>query len=64
MIESGARVVARLVPGDGPQTRLLPDSLRILKARGSMAILDGDFARDLAAVIESHREPLDPPSRD
>jgi antitoxin (DNA-binding transcriptional repressor) of toxin-antitoxin stability system len=61
-IESNERVVARLLPGDAPRTRLLSESLKILKERGSTVTLDGDFGRDLEEVINSHREPMNPPA--
>ncbi len=32
-----------------------PDKLR------STAVMDADFAEDVEAAIESHREPLEPP---
>jgi antitoxin (DNA-binding transcriptional repressor) of toxin-antitoxin stability system len=64
LIESNARVVARLLPGDEPRPRLLSESLRILKERGSTVTLDGDFGRDLEDVIIGHREPLNPPKWD
>ena len=64
LIESNARVVARLLPGDPPRPRLLSESLKILKERGSTVTLDGDFGRDLEEVINSHREPLNPPAWD
>jgi len=64
LIESNARVIARLLPGDVPRTRLLSESLRILKERGSTVTLDGDFGRHLEEVINSHREPMNPPAWD
>jgi antitoxin (DNA-binding transcriptional repressor) of toxin-antitoxin stability system len=64
LIESDARVVARLLPGDAPRPRLLSESLQILKQRGSTVILDGGFERDLEEVIASHRGPLNPPAWD
>ena len=63
-IESNARVVARILPGDAPRPRLLSESLRILKERGSAVTLDGEFGRDLEDVINSHREPMNPPAWD
>lgn len=39
--------------------RLLSESLRLAKEHGSTATLDGDFGRDLEAVINSHPEPLE-----
>jgi antitoxin (DNA-binding transcriptional repressor) of toxin-antitoxin stability system len=38
--------------------RRLSESLRLAQEHGSKATLDGDFALDLEAVIESHPEPL------
>jgi len=64
LIESDKRVVARLLPGEEPRPRLLSETIRILEKRGSSVTLDGDFARDLEEVINSHREPLDPPAWD
>jgi antitoxin (DNA-binding transcriptional repressor) of toxin-antitoxin stability system len=63
-IESNARVVARLLPGDAPPPRFLSESLRILKVRGATVTLDGEFGRDLEEIIRSHREPLSPPAWD
>lgn len=63
-IESDARVIARLLPGDMPEPRLLSDSLKILSDRGVNVTLDGEFGRDLEEIIRSHREPLNPPSWD
>ena len=39
--------------------RRLSESLRLAKEHGSSATLDGDFGRDLEAVINSHPEPLE-----
>ncbi len=61
-IESNARVVARLLPGDAPLPRVLSDSLKILRKRGATVTLDGEFGRDLEEIIRSHREPLSPPA--
>jgi hypothetical protein len=44
--------------------RLLSESLRIARERASDAVIDSDFAKDVEAAIESHREPLDPPAWD
>jgi antitoxin (DNA-binding transcriptional repressor) of toxin-antitoxin stability system len=63
-IESNERVVARVLPADAPKPRLLSESLRILKQRGSAVTLDGDFGRDIEEAIASHREPLNPPDWD
>lgn len=50
---------ARQEPG-----RLLSDIIASAEARGSTATLDGDFERDLEEIINSHREPFDPPQWD
>ena len=63
-IKADARVVARILPGDPPRPRLLSESLEILKERGSTVTLDGDFARDLEEIVNSHREPLNPQAWD
>ena len=43
--------------------RLLSES-PLAKARDSTAVMDADFAKDLEAAIECHREPLNPPEWD
>jgi antitoxin (DNA-binding transcriptional repressor) of toxin-antitoxin stability system len=43
---------------------LLSEAIARAEARGSTATIDEDFARDVAAAIEAHREPLDPPAWD
>ncbi len=42
-------------------TRRLAESLRMAREYSSPATLDGGFAADLGAVINSHREPLNTP---
>ena len=61
--ERGKLPIATVRPVD-PPVRLLSESLRLARAHASTATLDGDFARDLEAAINSHREPLNPPSWD
>ena len=63
VIERDAEAVAVIRPA-APQVRLLSESLRMAKERGSHATLDGKFSRDLEAVISSHREPLTPTAWD
>jgi len=63
VIESDKLPVAVVRPAE-PHVRLLSESLRLAKAHASRATLDKDFARDLEAAIESHREPLNPPAWD
>jgi antitoxin (DNA-binding transcriptional repressor) of toxin-antitoxin stability system len=49
-----------------PQFRGRPidEYIALAKARGSHATLDDDFTKDLEDIINSHREPLTPPSWD
>ena len=69
-IRAGTEVV--IESGDVPIAVLAPPPvfLRTLKERiallpeDSSAVMDEDFARDVAAAIEAHREPLDPPAWD
>jgi antitoxin (DNA-binding transcriptional repressor) of toxin-antitoxin stability system len=63
VIENGKLPVAVVRPAE-PHVRLLSESLRLAKEHGSTAVMDADFARDVEAAIESHREPLDPPEWD
>ena len=60
VIENDSRPVAVVRPAE-PPVRLLSESLRLAREHRSTATLDGDFARDVTAAIESHREPLNPP---
>jgi prevent-host-death family protein len=60
VIENNARPVAVVRPAE-PYVRLLSESLRLAREHGSSATLDEDFAKDVEAAIESHREPLNPP---
>ena len=63
VIESDKLPIAVVRPAE-PHVRLLSESLRLAKEHASTATLDEDFARDLEAAINSHREPLDPPAWD
>jgi antitoxin (DNA-binding transcriptional repressor) of toxin-antitoxin stability system len=63
VIEHDARPVAVVRPAE-PHVRLLSESLRLAREHGSTATLDGDFGRDLEEVVNSHREPLNPPAWD
>lgn len=63
VIEHEAQPVAVVRPAE-PHVRLLSDSLRLAREHGSTATLDPDFAKDVEAAIESHREPLSPPAWD
>jgi antitoxin (DNA-binding transcriptional repressor) of toxin-antitoxin stability system len=59
VIENDSSPIAVLRPAGDPNLRLLSESLRLAREHGSTATLDGGFAADLEAVINSHREPLE-----
>jgi prevent-host-death family protein len=61
VIGDDARPVAVVHPAE-PHIRLLSESLRLAKEHASTLTLDADFPSDLEEVINSHREPLNPPS--
>ena len=61
VIESDARPVAVLRSADSQPGRLLSESIGLL-SEDSTAVIDPDFAKDVEAGIESHREPLNPPA--
>ena len=63
VIEHASRPIAVVRPAE-PSVRLLSESLRLAREHGSTATLDADFAKDVEAAIESHREPLNPPAWD
>ncbi|MGH9327383.1 MAG: hypothetical protein ACRD2B_11965 [Terriglobia bacterium] len=63
VIEHDSQPVAVVHPAESP-VRLLSESLRLAREHGSTTTLDADFARDVEAAIESHREPLDSPAWD
>jgi antitoxin (DNA-binding transcriptional repressor) of toxin-antitoxin stability system len=63
VIEQDHRPVAVLMPSK-PAGRLISEIVADLKARGSNAVMDDDFARDVAEVIKAQRHPWNPPSWD
>jgi antitoxin (DNA-binding transcriptional repressor) of toxin-antitoxin stability system len=76
-VRAGAEIVIDVQGPEGPEPivvamrpskpqpgRLLSESIALAEAHGSTVTLDGDFARDLEEVINSHREPLNPPAWD
>jgi prevent-host-death family protein len=64
IIEHEARPVATVRSAEPYPGRLLSESIALAKAHGSTVTLDGDFGADLEAVVNSHREPLNPPAWD
>ena len=63
VVEQGHRPVA-VIKSSKPAGRLISEVLADLKARGSMAVMDDEFARDVEEGIKAHREPWNPPSWD
>jgi antitoxin (DNA-binding transcriptional repressor) of toxin-antitoxin stability system len=55
--DASAAVVLRVA--DERPVRRLSESLRLAKEHGSTVTLDGGFAADLEAVVNSHPEPLE-----
>jgi antitoxin (DNA-binding transcriptional repressor) of toxin-antitoxin stability system len=64
VIDGHEPVVVSVRPSKAEPGRLLSESISLAEAHGSTVTLDGDFARDLEAIINSHREPLNPPAWD
>ena len=63
VVERDSRPVAVIKPPPF-KGRLLSECIAALEARGSHATLDEDFSKDLEDIINSHREPLNPPAWD
>jgi antitoxin (DNA-binding transcriptional repressor) of toxin-antitoxin stability system len=61
VIESNRNPIALVRPAAERPVRLLSESLRRAKERGSTVTLDGDFTRDLEEAVSRHPEPLNPP---
>jgi antitoxin (DNA-binding transcriptional repressor) of toxin-antitoxin stability system len=69
-VEAGAEVVIEndtlpvaVVQPAGPTRRTIAECIALLPER-STAVVDSDFAKDVEAAVESHREPLQPPAWD
>jgi prevent-host-death family protein len=62
IVERNAQPVAVIRPAE-PVRRKISECIAMLPP-DSMATIDPDFAKDVEAAIESHREPLEPPSWD
>jgi antitoxin (DNA-binding transcriptional repressor) of toxin-antitoxin stability system len=61
VVEQNHRPVAVIKPPT-PKGRMISEIVADLKARGSNAVIDDDFARDIEEGIQAHREPWNPPS--
>jgi antitoxin (DNA-binding transcriptional repressor) of toxin-antitoxin stability system len=62
VIENDAVPVAVLHAAD-PMRRTISECIALLP-EDSTATIDPDFAKDVGAAVESHREPLNPPAWD
>jgi antitoxin (DNA-binding transcriptional repressor) of toxin-antitoxin stability system len=62
VIEHDAQPVA-VVRSAQPVRRTISERIALLPA-DSTAVIDPDFAKNVEAAIESHREPLSPPAWD
>jgi antitoxin (DNA-binding transcriptional repressor) of toxin-antitoxin stability system len=60
VIENGKLPVA-VLHAPVPPRRTISECIALLP-EDSTAVMDADFARDVEAAIESHREPLSPPA--
>ena len=58
VIENGKRPLAVLHPAE-PMRRTISECIALLP-EDSTATVDPDFAKDVEAPVESHREPLNP----
>ena len=62
VIESGKLPVA-VIHAPVPPRRSISECIALLP-EDSTATIDADFAKDVEAAVEGHREPLDPPAWD
>jgi len=62
VIENGKLPVA-VIHAPAPPRRSISECIALLP-EDSPAVMDADFARDVEAAIDSHREPLEPPAWD
>jgi antitoxin (DNA-binding transcriptional repressor) of toxin-antitoxin stability system len=62
VIDNGSRPAAVLHVRE-PERRTISECIALLP-EDSTATLDRDFAKDVEAAVESHREPLNPPAWD
>jgi antitoxin (DNA-binding transcriptional repressor) of toxin-antitoxin stability system len=62
VIENDSQPVAIVHPAE-PERRTISECIALLP-EDSTATIDPDFAKDVEAAVESHREPLNPPAWD
>jgi antitoxin (DNA-binding transcriptional repressor) of toxin-antitoxin stability system len=63
VVEQDHRTVAFIKPSKA-EGRMISEVIADLKRRGSNAMIDDDFARDIEEGIKAHRQPWNPPSWD
>ena len=63
-VEENCETVALVTRPTKRPGRMLSEIIALMEAQGSTATVDEDFARDVEAAIEAHREPLDPTAWD
>jgi hypothetical protein len=63
LIEDAVAPAVVLRPASVPPRRSLEECIALLPVSSS-AVIDEDFARDVAAAVAAHREPLSPPAWD
>jgi antitoxin (DNA-binding transcriptional repressor) of toxin-antitoxin stability system len=64
VIERDAKPFAVVRPATKQPGILLSEAIALAKSRGFTGTIDEDFAQNVAAAVEAHREPLDPPEWD
>jgi antitoxin (DNA-binding transcriptional repressor) of toxin-antitoxin stability system len=63
VVEQDHRAVALIRPPQ-PKGQLISEVIAALEARGSDAVMDEDFARDIEEGIQTRRHPWNPPAWD
>lgn len=63
VIEKNSRPVA-VIRAPEVKGRRISEVIAALDASGASAVVDEDFARDVEAAVNAHREPWNPPSTD
>ena len=61
--KDAASLAVVLRPAAAPLRRSIEECIALLPA-DSTAVIDEDFASDVAAAVTAHREPLNPPAWD
>ncbi len=68
IIERDSKPVAVVRAAEAPRGRLISESIALAKAHakelGYEPTIDADFAADLEAILDSHRQPINPPAWD